>query len=163
MKKVIVIGCPGSGKSVFSRKLKDATGLPLYHLDMLYWNADKTIVEKDVFLSRLHEVMIRDEWIIDGNFASTMEKRMAACDTIFFLDYATKVCLEGIESRRGKSRSDMPWVESGEWDEEFISRITNFPTESRPQVMALLEKYAEKHICIFREREEAEEFLLSLQ
>ena len=125
MKKVIVIGCPGSGKSVFSRKLKDATGLPLYHLDMLYWNADKTIVEKDVFLGRLQEVMSREEWIIDGNFASTMEKRMEACDTVFFLDYDTHICLDGVAARKGTPRSDIPWVDGEGTDEEFISLGVN--------------------------------------
>ena len=54
MKKVIVIGCPGSGKSTFSRALHEIVGIPLYHLDMMYWNADRTTVEKSVFLERLH-------------------------------------------------------------------------------------------------------------
>ena len=53
MKKIIVIGCPGSGKSTFSRELHERTRIPLYHLDMLFWNADKTTVEKSVFLELL--------------------------------------------------------------------------------------------------------------
>ena len=73
MKKVIVIGCPGSGKSTVSRALHNKTGIPLYHLDMMYWNADKTTVEKSVFLERLSAVLEKDEWIIDGNYGSTME------------------------------------------------------------------------------------------
>ena len=69
MKKVIVIGCPGSGKSTVSRALHNKTGIPLYHLDMMYWNADKTTVEKGVFLERLSAVLEKNEWIIDGNYA----------------------------------------------------------------------------------------------
>ena len=57
MKKVIVIGCPGSGKSTVSRALHNKTGISLYHLDMMYWNADKTTVEKSVFLKRLSAVL----------------------------------------------------------------------------------------------------------
>ena len=57
MKKVIVIGCPGSGKSTFSRALAEKMGLPLYHLDMLYWNPDRTTVEKSVFRARLTEIL----------------------------------------------------------------------------------------------------------
>ncbi|MBO5715969.1 MAG: adenylate kinase, partial [Clostridia bacterium] len=68
MKKIIVIGCPGSGKSVFSRALHNKTGVPLFHLDMMYWNADKTTVEKKVFLERLSVVLEKNEWIIDGNY-----------------------------------------------------------------------------------------------
>ena len=112
MKKVIVIGCPGSGKSTVSKALHNKTGIPLYHLDMMYWNADKTTVEKSVFLERLSAVLEKDAWIIDGNYGSTMELRMAACDTVIFLDYPLDVCLNGIKERFGKPRSDMPWIET---------------------------------------------------
>ncbi len=91
MKKIIVIGCPGSGKSTFARELHIKTGVPLYHLDMMYWNADKTIVEKSLFLERLSAVIEKHEWIIDGNYGTTMELRMAACDTVIFLDYPLDV------------------------------------------------------------------------
>ena len=77
MKKIRVIGCPGSGKSTFSRELHERTKMPLYHLDMLFWNADKTTVEKSVFLECLNELLDKDEWILDGNFNSTMELRMS--------------------------------------------------------------------------------------
>lgn len=162
MKKVIIIGCPGSGKSTLSRALHEKTGIPLYHLDMMFWNADRTTVEKKVFLERLSAAMEQDEWIIDGNYGSTMEQRLEACDTVFFLDYPVDVCLEGIRQRRGKPRSDMPWFESGEEDAEFIGFIKNYNSESRPQVMELLEKYAHKDIFIFRSRAEKDAFLNQL-
>ena len=114
MKRIIVIGCPGSGKSRFSKELHDKTGIPLHHLDMMYWNADKTTVDMNIFLKRLTDVIEGDSWIIDGNYASTLEMRMEACDTVVFLDYPTDICLEGIVARRGKTRSDMPWIETEE-------------------------------------------------
>ena len=143
MKKIIVIGCPGSGKSTFSRRLNNITQIPLFHLDMLFWNEDKTTVEKSVFLERLEKVMKNDEWIIDGNYSSTMEQRMMECDTVFFLDYATDVCLDGIKERKGKPRSDMPWIEE-EDDLEFIEFIKSYNEKSRPKVIELLERYSEK-------------------
>ena len=158
MKKVIVIGSPGSGKSTFSRVLHNKTGIPLYHLDMMYWNADKTTVEKSVFLERLSAVLEKDEWIIDGNYGSTMELRMAACDTVIFLDYPLDVCLGGIKERRGKPRSDMPWIETEE-DAEFIEFIKNYNEQQKPKVLELLEKYSDKNIVVFKSREEANAFL----
>ena len=86
LKKVIVIGCPGSGKSSFARALRQKTGIPLYYLDRMYWNADRTTVEKSLFYARLSAVLEEDAWIIDGNYASTMQQRIQACDTIIFLD-----------------------------------------------------------------------------
>ena len=163
MNKVIVIGCPGSGKSTFSRALASKTGLPLYHLDMMYWNADRTTVSKETFQARLDEVLARDAWIVDGNYAGTMERRLQACDTVFFLDYPTDVCLAGLAARRGKARPDLPWVErADETDEEFIRFVTDYATESRPRVLELLAQYADRTVVVFGSRDEAREYLEKL-
>ena len=161
MKRIMVIGCPGSGKSTFARALHQKTGVPLYHLDMLYWNADKTTVEKSVFLERLAAVLKHDDWIIDGNFSSTMELRLALCDTVVFLDFPMEVCLDGVRARRGKPRSDIPWVETEE-DAEFIAFIKSFNEQRRPQVMALLQRYSDKNVLIFQSRAKADAFLAQL-
>ena len=126
---------------------------------MLYWNADRTTVSKAVFRQRLQEAIAQDSWIIDGNYGGTMELRIAACDTVFFLDYPTQVCLDGVRQRRGQPRSDMPWVETVAEDEEFLAFIRQYNTESKPKVIALLEKYKDKTIRIFTDRQEADAFL----
>lgn len=160
MKKILIIGCPGSGKSTFARALHEKTGLPLFYLDMMYWNADRTKVARPLFLERLQHALQQEEWIIDGNYKSTMEMRMQACDTIFFLDYSTEVCLAGIASRQGKPRADMPWIEKeGEIEEDFMDMIHNYRTDARPNVLRLLEKYKAKNIVVFRTREEAAAYL----
>ena len=138
--------------------LHEKIGIPLVHLDMLFWNPDKTTVEKGVFLERLASVLKKDEWIIDGNYASTMDIRLDACDTVFFLDYPTDVCLSGVLERRGKPRSDMPWIETEE-DTEFTSFIKNFEEKQKPQILELLRKHSEKNTVIFKSREEADSFL----
>ena len=162
MKKVIIIGCPGSGKSTFARKLRDITKIPLYHLDMLFWNEDKTTVSRDVLIERIRKVMQNSEWIIDGNYGSTMEMRFKECDTVFFLDYPIEVCLEGIESRIGQPRSDMPWIESDR-DEEFIEYVKSFNENHRSQIIDLIGKYSEKKVMVFRGRKEADDFLMNLK
>lgn len=164
MKRIMVIGCPGSGKSTFSRELHSITGIPLFHLDMMNWNADRTTVDKAVFRKRLSDTIKKSEWIIDGNYGSTIELRLKECDMVIFLDYPLEICLEGIKERRGKERTDMPWVEAeDEEDAEFIEFIKNYNSQSRPQVMELLDKYSDKKIIIFRNRDEANEFLTQIE
>ena len=82
MKKVVVLGCSGSGKSTFSLQLHNATGLPLYHLDNVWWKPDRTHITRDEFDKRLDDLVNRDSWIIDGDYSRTYEKRIGACDTI---------------------------------------------------------------------------------
>ena len=160
MKRVIIIGCPGSGKSTFARKLQLVTGLPLHHLDLIYWKSDRTIVPREEFLEKLHQIMAQEQWIIDGNYASTMEMRMQVCDTVIFLDYPPELCLSGAQERKGKARPDLPWVESNDLDDsEFMEYIRKFHELNRPTILSLLEKYSDKEIIIFHSREDAEIFL----
>ena len=161
MKKIIVIGCPGSGKSTFSRALHEKTGIPLFYLDMMYWNADKTKVEKSIFRARLAEALQKDSYIIDGNYASTMELRLQECDTVFFLDYDLETCLSGIASRMGKPRPDMPWIETEE-DPEFMNFIKAFILINRPKIFSLLKNYKDKNVIVFKSREESAEYLKNL-
>lgn len=160
MKKVLVLGCPGSGKSYFSKKLAKASGLPLCHLDMLFWNADRTTVTREIFLERLSEVLKTDSWIIDGNYSFSMEMRLRECDTVFFFDLATEVCLDGVAQRRGKPRTDMPWNEADyPVDEEFLEFIRTFREKGNPKIRTLLSMFPEKTVYTFTERAQADTFL----
>ena len=162
MKRVIVIGCPGSGKSTFSRKLRDITGLELYYLDMIFHRPDKTTVSREEFDERLSEILNKDEWIIDGNYNRTMKMRMDRADTVIFLDYPTDICLSGYYERRGKAREDMPWLET-EDDAEFIDYIKGFRENRRPDIIRLISDIGEKELKIFTSRDAAEAFLQKLK
>lgn len=162
MRKVIVIGCPGAGKSTFARELQKITGLPLFYLDMLYHRPDKTTCPAEEFDQKLSGILMREQWIMDGNYARTLPLRLARCDTVFWLDYPLEVCLQGIESRFGKPRCDMPWTET-ERDEEFLEFVRNFHVGYRPEIMRLLGEYKEKDIMVFKSRQAAGEFLEGLR
>lgn len=161
MEKVIVIGCPGSGKTTFSGKLHEATGLPLFHLDAIWHRADRTHISRDEFDTRLGEILAHESWIIDGNYSRTLERRIKACDTVFLFDLPTELCLEGVSLRLGKERPDMPWVDT-EIDPWFKQEIEEFGEKQLPEIYDLLTKYKhEKKIIIFTSREEADEFISS--
>ncbi len=159
MNRVIVIGCPGAGKSTFARDLRDITGLPLYYLDMIWHKPDMTNVSREEFDRRLDDILRGNEWIIDGNYQRTLERRIIKCDTVFLLDYPTDVCLEGAKRRVGTKREDMPWVET-EFDKEFGRDIEVFSRAKLPQIYELLDKYKEgREIFVFKTREQADKFL----
>ena len=162
MKKVIVVGCPGSGKSTFARKLQEKTGLPLYYLDRIWHKPDKTTLTKEEFDEKLHELIARDEWIIDGNYSRTLEPRLQACDTAFVFDLPLEVCLAGAQARVGTKRIDMPWEET-ELSQEFLNYILSFSQQKLPRLLQLAQQYSsQKQVVFFRSRRECDDFLKSL-
>ena len=159
MKKVLVIGCPGSGKSTFARALRERTGLPLYYLDCIWHRPDGSNISRKAFDARLQQLMDRDCWILDGNYLRTLEVRLQRCDTVFLLDYPLSVCLAGAAQRVGKPREDLPWVEKT-FDPEFRRWIEDFPQQQLPQMYELLQRYREgRQIWVFHSREEAAQYL----
>lgn len=162
MKRAVVIGCSGSGKSVFSRKLRDVTGLTLYYLDMIWHKPDGTNISREEFDEKLRSIISRDSWIIDGNYQRTLETRIKACDTVFLFDLPTETCIEGALSRIGKKREDMPWFEN-ELDPQFRQWIESFRENQLPEIYRLLEKYKNgRQIVVFRTREQADKFIEKL-
>ena len=161
-KKIIVIGCPGSGKTTFSRRLCRVLNLPLFHLDAIWHKPDKTHIPRDEFDARLGEILAGDAWIIDGNYSRTLEVRISACDTVFFFDLPTEDCLWGATVRLGKGRYDMPWIDT-ELDPKLKQEIEGFRETVRPVIYELLERYsAGRNIVIFTNRNEADAYLEQL-
>ncbi len=155
MNRILVIGCPGAGKSTFARALRDISGVPLFYLDMLFHRADRTTAPREEFDEALKQIMDRPRWIIDGNYLRTMPLRMAACDTVYCFDLPVAECLEGAMARIGQKREDLPWTEE-EFDPEFRQYILDFPTDQRPAIGELLERCREeKRVVVFRTRAEA--------
>lgn len=160
MKKVLVIGCAGSGKSTFARKLSAKTGLPLVYLDMIWHRPDGSNIGREAFLDCLKPIVARDAWILDGNYAASLPYRLSYCDTVFYFDFPTEVCLAGAMARIGKPREDMPWVDK-EMDETFRQWILNFNTDEKPKVEASLAN-CNARVIVFHSREESNHFLTIL-
>lgn len=163
MKKIIVIGCPGAGKSTFSQNLSNILKIPVYHLDLLWHKEDKTTISREDFDVILGEILSKTNYIVDGNYQRTLEMRLKASDTVFFLDYATDICLSGANERVGKERTDLPWIEE-EVSEDFKQKILAFSSDNLPKIYDLLSKYRdEKNIIVFKNRYEANNYLKELQ
>jgi adenylate kinase family enzyme len=147
MQRVAIIGSGGAGKSTLARELGRITGLPVHHLDRYMWQSGWVMRPDDEEDRILLDLASRDRWIIDGNYGRTMPVRLAAADTIIFLDLSNWLCawrivrraIEGMRS--GQVRSDMADGCLEECDWEFIKWVWNYPRRSRPKVLNWLEQH----------------------
>ena len=160
--KIIVIGCPGAGKSTFARALRSKTGLPLFYLDMLFHQPDRTTVGREAFDAALREIIERGEWIIDGNYQRTLPLRFEACTDVFLFDLPVEQCLENAAARVGSVREDLPWVET-EFDPDFRQYILDFPRDQLPVIYDLTDRYRDtRNITTFHTRAEADAWLAGM-
>ena len=159
MKKAIVIGCPGSGKTTFAEKLQQYTGLPLFYLDAVWHKPGRTHISREDFDKRLVEILNEKEWIIDGNYGRTLEVRLQYCDTVFLFDLPTETCIQGATDRLGKVRDDVPWIDR-ELSPKFRQQIEDFAEKKLPEIYELLDKYkTDKQVIVFKSRLQADEYL----
>ncbi len=160
--RIIILGCPGSGKSTLAESLCRLTGLPLFHLDTVWWRPDRTHITREEFDSRLRTILRGEKWIIDGDYSRTYEPRFRACDTVIFLDCSEEDCMKGITERIGKIRPDIPWVEE-RLDPELVKLVRGYRRDERPKLYGLMEKYPDRRIFVFKTREQAQTWLAGLR
>lgn len=145
MRRVLIIGPCGSGKSTLSRELAPRLGLPLIHMDQLGWQAGWVETERAEFAASLADVVARDEWLIEGNYGSVLPQRLARADTVIYLDFPIRLCLwrlvKRIITHRGRSRPDMPEGCPERFDAAFFWYVMNWNTGPRVRTEAKLKGY----------------------
>jgi len=164
VKRVAVIGSGGAGKSMFARELGERTALPVIHLDRLFWKPGWVPMPEDEWQAVHAELIQPEHWIIDGNYGSTMEARIAAADTVVFLDLPRLICFQGALQRQWRNRAggrpDMVPGQRERIDFEFLWWIFRYPDRNRPGVLARLAKVpATTQVIRIRSRREAREML----
>jgi adenylate kinase family enzyme len=167
VKRVAIIGSGGAGKSVFARELGRITGLPVIHLDVLFWRPGWMPTPPEEWSAQEAEIVARDRWILDGNYGSTQEARLRRADTVYFLDLPRLVCLAGALRRQWKHRAggrpDMAPGLQERFDLEFLWWIFTYPEKKRSAVLARLATLpAETTVVRIRSRREATEALAAL-
>jgi adenylate kinase family enzyme len=145
MQRILVIGPGGSGKSTLSKRLGEVLGLPVIHLDSLYWKPGWVEPDKTEWAETVRKVIAHEAWIVDGNYSGTLAERLEACDSVVFLDLPRHVCLWRVLKRvmtgYGRTRADMPDGCPEKLDLKFLSWIWSYPVRSRRKVLALLEAH----------------------
>jgi len=169
VERILIIGCPGAGKTTFAGELSRKLGLPLVHLDKLYWCGPWEHLSREDFDTVLQPELEKPQWIIDGNYDRTLPRRLQYCDTVFFFDLPTRSCLWGITKRLlsnyGKSREDM----GGDCPERFdkqklglYKNVLTFNRTHRKKYHRMLSDTKDVTIIVFRSRGQVSEFLKSL-
>lgn len=164
MKRVVLIGSGGSGKSTLARKLGEKLNINVYHLDALFWKPGWVGVQKNEQRKVQHDLVGKEEWIIDGNYGGTMEIRLQAADTIIFLDIHRTICIyraiKRILKYRNKTRPDMGEGCEERFNLEFFKWIWQYPKTKRPEILYRLEQLSnDQHVFILKSPREVEQFL----
>jgi adenylate kinase family enzyme len=164
MRRVLVIGIPGAGKSTFARKLAAKTGLPLIHLDAQFWQPGWKVTPHAKWRAKVASLVEGDAWIIDGNYGETLDVRLPRADTVTWFDYPRTICvgraLWRVITTYGRVRDDLAPGCPERFDLEFLRYIWDFNDKLRPQIVAMLEAHG-GHLApiVFGRDREAEHFL----
>ena len=150
MKRVLILGSPGAGKSRLAAELARRTGLPLFHLDQLYWQPGWVEPEPDQWRASLEALIAQPSWIIDGNYGGTLSARLTRADTVIDLDVPAWRCLARVLGRisahHGRVRPDMAPGCEERLDWRFLLYIARFPLSARPRVNQRLASFTGRRI-----------------
>lgn len=168
MNKIMIVGNGGAGKSTLAQALGQLTGIPVHHLDAHYWQPGWVETDRDTWIDIQQTLMQAPQWILEGNYSGTMDQRVAAADTIIFLDFNRWVCLWGVITRRlkywNRSRPDTGQGCPERLDWAFLKWVYQYPTLGKQRSTAHFKNLpANKRLLVFKNRRQVRGFLASLQ
>ena len=167
MKKILVLGCCGAGKSTFSKKLQTILKLPLIHLDSHYHKPNWVEPEKEEWEKVLKQILSQESFIMDGTYLESLDERINKSDTIIYLDYSLIKCFFRVIKRVlidfGKKRSDMAPGCKEEFDLEFLWWVLTFNNKFRKEIIQKLNSVKnKKNVSIFKTDKHADKFLAQI-
>ena len=161
MRRIVVVGSQGSGKTRLSLALGRKLGLPVIHLDVLYWRPGWKESDKASFRLRVAEAIAADDWIVDGSFSGlAMDLTLARAERFVVIERARWLCLLRVLWRsafqRNSWRTDLPEGCPEQFDWNLLKQVWRYNTERRPRIEAELEQYG-GHVPVVRLRSDRED------
>ena len=167
MERILIIGCGGAGKSTLARQLGEKTGLPVVHLDQLFWHPGWVESTKDEIDAKIMEELGKPRWIMDGNYNRTLPMRLKKCDAVIYLDFSRVACMFGVLKRIlttfGTVRPDMAEGCPERFDLDFLKWVWNFNKSKREKYYRLLNETDGIEKIVLKNRRAVKRFLQSLE
>jgi adenylate kinase family enzyme len=162
--RILVIGCPGAGKSTFARRLQHQTELPIISLDAEFWRPGWIATPRAAWRQRVATLVASDRWIMDGNYYASLDLRLPRADVVIWFDLPRWLCLSRVTKRvalsYGRVRPEMAAGCPERFEVAFMRYIWNFNTVEAPQIReALMHHGSHLTPVIFRRYADAEHFL----
>lgn len=152
MKRILIIGCSGAGKTTLALALGRRLHLPVHHLDQLWWQPGWVQDTRDNFDRKLAELLRSDCWVIDGDYSRTVRERLHYADTVIWLDYQRLRCVGRVLRRTislyGRSRPDMPDGCPERFDWTFLRYVWNYNRDARPKLAAAVADFTGKTLVM---------------
>lgn len=162
MRRVVVLGPPGSGKSIFARRLGALRDLPVFHLDQAYWRPGWVEAPLAAFRTEVERLAALPEWVIDGNYTTTLGPRLAVADTVVVLDVPAWLSVVRVARRAlqhaGRVRVDMAPGCPEQLDWAFLRFTWSWNRASRPRDLALVHGFAGR-VAVLASRAAVRDFL----
>ena len=167
MERILIIGCGGAGKSTLARQLGNLTGLPVVHLDKLFWHPGWVESTKEEIDAKITAALDEPQWIMDGNYNRTLPLRIRKCDAVIYLDFSRFACLMGVAKRvlttYGTVRPDMAEGCPERFDLDFLRWVWNFNKNKREQYYRLLNEAEGVETIVLKNRRAVRKFLKQFQ
>ena len=160
MRRILIVGNSGGGKSTLARRLGEKLSLPVIHLDLIFWKPGWVEIGDDTFRVEVERALQAPAWICDGNFSGTWDLRMPLADTIVWLDQPRLLCvfravMRVVTYRGRRNRPDMAEGCDEKFDPKFYRYIWGYDAKVAPRLEAALAQYG-RHARVLRLRSDRE-------
>jgi len=166
MQKILIIGSNGAGKSTFSYRLAEKTGLPLTHIDQIYWRGNWEITPRAEFERTVEEIARGEKWIIEGNNMRSLHQRMRYADAVIWFDFPPAQCVWNVLQREirywGKVRPDMPATCISRLEWSFLKLVWGFNRQHRSRIEQCIKEASDIQVFHIRNYEEVERLLMEI-